>query len=213
MNDKLIASFQTLTKMGLTIISFIVLISIYLIQRDLDTVYSVPKMVSNEGFNGGFGSTNLSAPQASVKTPIIEIKYSYGTMSLFWPIIISSCCLIFCKIIRKQAKIFELINNENQLSFEALINIDSFFFYVSNYKSLKENVILWFIRWLPIIALVVHLFYGVIEFKYIIHFNSLNLLIYNFFQILFTFICIIIALSFPKFLKRLNKYFLETKTA
>jgi hypothetical protein len=153
--DKLLDSAKTLSKAAETAILAIICVSFYLAQRFLQVFYVVTRKLAwmsldqtREFYNDLFHSQG----------GIFGLSYSYGTMTVFWPIVLGFLCILFRELVRRRQTVVKRLADTLDPSDRALIGqLDPFSLSMESAAVPVSEPIWKIVKHLPRIALALHL--------------------------------------------------------
>lgn len=154
LSEKLVDSLRMVSAAVLSLITGIVAISVYLLQRSIRYFANPPNIPSmfssssNEGFQILFWG----------------LQFGYETLTLVWPAVLGGLCFGASALLRKRREILNHLQRLNpKLPAEVLETLDPFFA-GSVVAAIRARPALWLMTFLPMIALMPHFLSAAIAF-------------------------------------------------
>lgn len=142
--------FKELSKFITTLFLIITAISCYLLQRSYVTIF-LAEYVDTEFADTTF--QNQQQPQVSFG----DLKFQYGAMNIFWPLVILVLLLVSKFLFKKQSSIWASIKANDST---ASLSFDPMNVYEQILSDKSGRRILNIAAYLPLIALIAHLLAG-----------------------------------------------------
>ncbi len=204
--EQLQTTYKELSKFITALFLIIVAISCYLLQRSYVTIF-LAEYVDTEFADTTF--QNQQQPQVSFGA----LKFQYGAMNIFWPLVILVLLLVLKFLLKKQTSIWTSIKaNDNA----ACLNFDSMNVYEQILSDKSGRRILNIAAYLPLIALFAHLLAGgwlffILSSDQIANSDAADILIpETFLQIFISIFSIILIVGIPRFVIRTVRSYLKT---
>lgn len=195
-SETLQTTHKEVTKLVFGIFLILIAISCYLLQRSYVSIF-LAEYIDTE-----FADETFQNQQQS-QVSFGALKFQYGAMNIFWPLIILVLILVLKFLIKKQSSIWGELKIQNSSN---SLNFDPYNIYEQILDDKTGRAVLRLSSYLPVIALVSHFFAGVwlfymIGFEDVANSNAIYILIpETFLHIIITFVCILFVFKIPKFL-------------
>lgn len=142
--EELIESHKALSKIMATLLTVIMVISVYVVQRSLFVIWESPDLLESIILKG------------SRQIGFCELKFSYRTMMVMWPLIIGLLCLVYTLLENKRIRIENslkegALNKQNNIA-----NLDPFHISASLFQSNIARLIVSVFAIIPLLATVCH---------------------------------------------------------